>query len=120
MKLFSRREAVLVTSLLLICAILFLVFFLLRGNGYGEWDVVVKYRGETAARLPLETDVEYLFECEEGTNTITVKDGAVSVTSADCKRQICVHHEPLTPEDAVLGSIICATHHLVIELERRR
>ena len=37
-KLFSRREAVLLLSLLLIAGALFLLLFLLRGDGDGEWD----------------------------------------------------------------------------------
>ena len=77
MRIFSRRDAALLLSLLLLFGVLLLVVFLLRGDGSGEWDVVIRYRGETAARLPLETDTEYLFECEEGVNRIVVRDGAV-------------------------------------------
>lgn len=120
MKFFSRRESVLVISLLLLSGILFLVVFLLRGDGSGEWDVVISYHEKEVARLPLETDTEYLFECDEGVNRIVVRNGSVLVSSADCRKQICVHHEPLTPENAVLDSIMCVAHHLEIALERRK
>ena len=119
MKTFSRRDAALLISLLLLSCALFLVLFLLRGNGSGEWDVVIRYRGETVARLPLETDTEYLFECEEGVNRIVVRDGAVLVESADCKNQVCVHHGALLPEETSVDFISCAPHRLLITVERR-
>ena len=118
-KLFSRREAVLLLSLLAIAGALFLLLFLLRGDGDGEWDAVVSYRGETVARLPLDVDTEYVFECAEGINRIVVRDGAVFVISADCKNQVCVHHGTLEPADADVDFISCAPHRLLIVLERR-
>ena len=118
-KLFSRREAVLLLSLLAIAGALFLLLFLLRGDGDGEWDAVVSYRGETVARLPLDVDTEYVFECEEGFNRIVVRDGAVFVESADCKNRVCVHHGTLAPADADVDFISCAPHRLLIVLERR-
>ena len=119
MKLFSRRDAALLLSLLLISCALFLVLFFLRGDGSGEWDVVICYRGETVARLPLETDTEYLFECEEGVNRIVVRDRSVSVESADCKNQVCVRHGALLPEETAVDFISCAPHRLLVTLERR-
>lgn len=118
-KPFSRREAVLLLSLLTIAGALFLLLFLLRGDGGGEWDVVIRYRGQTVARLPLEVDTEYEFECEEGVNRIVVRDGAVFVERADCRNQVCVNHGTLLPAGADVDFISCAPHRLLIVLERR-
>ena len=119
MKRFWRRDAVLFLSLLLLSGALFLVLFLLRGNGEGKWDAVISYRGNVVARLPLDTDVEYLFECEEGVNRVVIEGGSVRVESADCKNQICVRHGTLVPSDADVDFISCAPHRLLIVLERR-
>ncbi len=119
MKRFWRRDAVLFLSLLLLSGALFLVLFLLRGNGEGEWDAVISYRGNVVARLPLEHDTEYLFECEEGVNRVVIEGGAVRVESADCKNQICVRHGTLSPDSADVDFISCAPHRLLIVLERR-
>ena len=119
MKLFSKREAVLLISLLLVAGALFLVLFLMRGDGDGDWDVVIRYRGDEIARLPLDTDGEYPFACEEGVNRIVIRGGAVFVESADCKNQVCVHHGTLTPDAADVDFISCAPHRLLIVLERR-
>ena len=119
MKRLFRRDAVLFLSLLLLSGALFLCLFLLRGNGGGDWDAVVTYRGQTVCRLPLETDTEYLFECEEGANRIVIENGAVRVESADCRNQVCVNHGALLPADADVDFISCAPHRLLIVLERR-
>ena len=119
MKLLSRREIVLAVSLLLISGALFLLLFLLRGNGEGEWDAVITYRRKTVARLPLEVDTVYLFECEEGVNRVVIENGAVRVESADCKNRVCVDHGTLVPAEADVDFISCAPHHLLITLERR-
>ena len=119
MKLFSRREAVLLLSLLLIIGALFLVLFLLRGDGDGDWDVVIRYRGETVKRMPLCEDAEYIFHSDEGVNRIVISGGAVYVASADCANQVCVHHGTLVPADAGVDFISCAPHRLLITLERR-
>ena len=118
MKSFWKRDLILFLSLLLVSAIGFGVLFLLRGDGQGDWDAVVEYRGEIVVRLPLDTDTEYLFTCEEGTNRIVVSGGAVRVESADCPNQICVGHGTLLPAYADTDFISCAPHHLLIYLEK--
>ena len=119
MKIFLRRDAVLLLSLLLLAALLFLVLFLCRVDGSGEWDVVIRYRGETVRRMPLDEDAEYLFTSDEGVNRIVISGGAVYVASADCANQVCVHHGTLVPADAGVDFISCAPHRLLITLERR-
>ena len=119
MKIFSRRDAVLLLSLLLLAALLFLVLFLCRGDGSGEWDVVIRYRGETVRRMPLDEDAEFLFTSDEGVNRIVISGGAVYVASADCANQVCVHHGTLVPVDAGVDFISCAPHRLLITRERR-
>ena len=119
MKRFWRRDAVLFLSVLLIAGALFLLLFLLRGKGEGERDVVISYHNKVVARLPLEVDTEYLFECDEGYNRIVIEGGAVRVESADCKNQVCVKHGTLSPKDADVDFISCAPHRLLITIERR-
>ena len=119
MRVLRKRDLILFLSVLLIAAIGFGVLYLLRGDGDGEWDAVVEYRGEIVVRLPLDVDTEYLFTCEEGQNRIVVSGGAVRVESADCPNQICVEHGTLSPAYADTDFISCAPHHLLIYLEGR-
>lgn len=48
-----------------------------------------------------------------GYNLIRIADGSVSVVSADCHEQICVHHKPITGEGE---TIVCLPHRLVVEI----
>ena len=117
MKRFWRRDAVLFLSVLLISGALFLLLFLLRGKGEGERDVVISYHNKVVARLPLEVDTEYLFECDEGYNRIVIEGGAVRVAEADCPAQRCVQYGEILPVD-VFG-IWCIPHYLKIKIVRR-
>lgn len=97
---------------------------LLFAAGYGIWQyflpdtgayAVVQVDGETAARLPLGKDTEFLVGDRDGDyNLIQVKDGAVSVTEANCADEICVK----TGEIRTPGELIaCLPHGLIVYVE---
>lgn len=65
--------------------------------------------------LDLSEDARFTLETAHGTNTITVSDGRISVTDADCPDHVCVLHGPLTVNGL---PIICLPHHLVIRFEK--
>lgn len=47
-------------------------------------------------------------------NTVEIKDGAVTVTNADCKNQICVNHAAIAKKGE---SIICLPNKVIAEIE---
>ena len=47
-------------------------------------------------------------------NTVEIKDGAVTVTQADCKNQICVNHRAITKKSE---SIVCLPNKVIAEIE---
>lgn len=47
-------------------------------------------------------------------NTVEIKGGAVTVTQADCKNQICVNHRAITKKGE---SIICLPNKVIAEIE---
>ena len=47
-------------------------------------------------------------------NTVEIKDGAVTVTNADCKNRICVNHAAITEKGE---SIICLPNKVITEIE---
>lgn len=47
-------------------------------------------------------------------NTVEIKDGAVTVTNADCKNRICVNHTAITEKGE---SIICLPNKVIAEIE---
>ena len=68
--------------------------------------------GNTAITVDLQKDQEFTLDAAGGGyNTVTVKDGKIAVTEADCPDQYCVQRGFCaggTP-------IVCLPHNLVIE-----
>ncbi len=80
--------------------------------------VVIKQDGHIIKTLPLENDAEFLVKSSLGENHVTIKDGSVSVTHANCPDRVCVRTSPLTRNNAATSVIVCLPHKLIISLER--
>lgn len=62
-----------------------------QSAGFKKPDsVTVTSNGRVVATLPLCEDTELLVPCQSGYNTVTVKDGKVSVTAASCPNHTCM------------------------------
>lgn len=69
--------------------------------------------GVLIKRVPLSVDSEFTVECEGGVNVVTVENGAVRVSYADCPDKVCVNR------GAVSGGavpIVCLPHKLEIRI----
>ena len=69
------------------------------------------------AEYDLNEDNTYEINTEYGINVITVKDGSVSVSSASCRNQVCVNHNPISMSNE---SIICIPNHLVVRIKSEK
>ncbi|MGN0493769.1 MAG: NusG domain II-containing protein [Acutalibacteraceae bacterium] len=82
---------------------------LFTGRSEGR-TVIVKENDETVYKGSLyENKV-----LELDGNTVEIKDGAVTVTKANCKNQICVNHAAITKRGE---SIICLPNRVIAEIE---
>lgn len=92
-----------------IIAICLAVWLLPRGDG----DKALVYQdGALLYTLDLRQDRMLTVSGPAGENTITVADGEVFVSRADCPDQICVQHGPLQKRG---GPIVCLPNRLTIE-----
>lgn len=69
--------------------------------------------GVLIKRAPLSVDAEFTVECEDGLNVVTIENGAVRVSYADCPDKVCVNR------GAVNGGavpIVCLPHKLEIRI----
>ncbi|MBQ6431593.1 MAG: NusG domain II-containing protein [Oscillospiraceae bacterium] len=94
---------------LLAAACLLCSYFLFFGGTSGTTATVIS-DGVTVMTLDLFVDGEYTIKSDYGENTIRVVDGKVSVVSADCPTQDCVHHAPANSG----APIVCLPNRLVI------
>ena len=104
----TKFWVLLLAAVLAVCAGLS-VLLLLPGSpaAYAR----ITSRGTVVEIVDLSRDQEFLVEDSAGCNTVTVRDGKIAVTQADCPDQYCVHRgfcNSGTP-------IVCLPHQLVIE-----
>ena len=108
-----------------IIAVLCIVFFSLLGVVLVNRTTVagtacIYSNGKLIRTIDLSTADEQTFTVESangGYNVITVKDGSIGVTDADCPDKICVKTEPISDG---IQPIVCMPHKLVIRIETRR
>ena len=109
-KLFKRKDILIVLLPLILAAVLFACICLFSKPGK---VAVVIVDGKEVASLPLDTDTEYVVCNHFGKNVVVVKDGKVSVSEADCPKQVCVN---TGTKNKAGDAIICVAHKLVVEV----
>ena len=67
--------------------------------------------GELKYTLELSKDTEVTVQTQRGTNTITVRDGKIAVTAADCPDHYCMERGYRNGG----GQIVCLPNRLVIK-----
>jgi len=75
--------------------------------------VEVRINSELVDTFSIEETIEKTYETEYGRNVLSIQDGVVSVTDADCRDFICVE-----TKDAVHSgdSIVCIPNRFTVEI----
>ena len=79
--------ALILVAVLVLCGGL---SFLLLGAGETADRIEIWSQGELKYTLSLKENRTVTIETETGTNTVTIQDGAVAVTAADCPDHYCM------------------------------
>ena len=108
----NKYDFLLLLGILAFSGLLWLAvhFLLPKGN-----TAVVLVDGQEVQSLSLSGDREYRVRTEQGYNVVTVKEGQVSVTEADCPDKLCVKHAAVRTAGE---TIICLPHKLVVEVRK--
>ena len=104
----KKTDLLLVAGALIIAAGIWFFYSAGAEKGLG---VEITVDGESKAFLPLDEDDSIRIDTDEGYNVITIKDGEVTVTEADCRDQICVEHKKIKKTGE---TIVCLPHKLVV------
>ncbi len=89
-----------------------LLAIILSNTPYSGETVQITVDGIIYRKVDLSRDESFLIKTENGTNTISVKDGKIYMESADCPDKLCVRHGPLNNK---YDSIVCLPNRVVIE-----
>ncbi|MGI6280040.1 MAG: NusG domain II-containing protein [Acutalibacteraceae bacterium] len=105
-----RNDLLLVLAVVLAAAAILAVYKL---NSRKGTTVRVLIDGKTKYTFSLSEQVEKKISTKYGENIISIKDGRVSVKSADCPDKICVKHRAISKNGE---TIVCLPHKLVVEV----
>ena len=103
----SGYWAILLFCLVALCAGLALLF---RSPGAPSELAEVRSRGQLIKTIDLGVDQEFTVTDDAGSNVITVRDGRIAVTWADCPDGYCVQRGFCNSG----SQIVCLPHGLVI------
>ena len=106
----KKRDIVLAAVLLIlgITGVLIVKYGLKSGN---TADVYID--DKLVQTIDLSVDDEYTFQTDKGSNTVEVRNGAVSMKSADCPDKVCVR---MGTKNRNGETITCLPHKLVIQV----
>ena len=96
-------------ALILAVCVAFSVWILMPGEAAEM--VEIWSDGEFLYSLPLSVDTQLRIDSEQGSNTITVKDGKIAVTQADCPDHYCMDRGYCNGG----AQIVCLPNRLVIK-----
>ena len=107
----TRNDIILVCVILVLALVSFVIFKACAKEGN---EVTITVDGKLYKTLPLDTDavVEVVSgKNGEYKNTVVIKDGAVSISYANCPDGICEKHRAIKHDGR---SIVCLPHNLVV------
>ena len=107
----KKRDIILIIVLLVIAGASYLIMQTFSADGgkvVVTVDSTVVYEGE------LSKDDSYDILQSDGSNTVVIKDGKVSMSQADCPDQICVDHKAISKTGE---TIVCLPHKVVVSIE---
>lgn len=96
------------------------VGFLIQIYFFGKTGAtaIIEQDGETISELDLSKDTELVLDDGNGgSNTITVKNGKIAVTDANCPDLVCVHTGSISQTGEVIA---CLPHKLIITISEKK
>jgi len=109
--MFKKNDIILI-AVLLIIGVISLAFINFTRQAGGQ--VLITVNGEVYKTLELNQDTTISIDTDEGYhNVVTIKDGEVSMSEANCPDKICVKHKSIKYDNE---SIICLPHKVVVTI----
>lgn len=107
----KKKDIILIAAVLVIALISFAAIKMTQKDGK---EVVVTVKGEEVYKTSISKDQTYKIPVKNGTNTMQIKDGKVTMKEADCRDQICADHKAIEKSGE---TIVCLPHKVVIEIK---
>lgn len=108
-----KKNMIIAAAIAAVCAAALIAWLFLSGQTLQNPTAEIYLDGALYKTLPLSEDCKLVIETERGSNTVTVSNGTVAVTEADCPDKVCVR------TGVVSGGgvpIVCLPHRLEIRV----
>ena len=109
----SKKYIIALAALLILASAGIIVWFVMRNDVQENPTAEVIQDGKIIRTFSLSENTEFTITCEDGFNSIVIKDGAIMISDADCPDRICVKTGPISG-GAV--PIVCLPHRLEIRI----
>ena len=103
----TKTWIILLAVLLAVCVGLS-IWLLLPGEKAAQAEIILD--GELYRTVDLSVDQEFTVKSDRGSNTVTVKDGKIAVTAADCPDHYCMQRGYCDSG----AQVVCLPNRLVI------
>ena len=97
----TKRDIILIISILSVAALMFLITRTESENGA---YVEISVKGKSYKTAPLNVDAEIDVE---GALTVVIKDGKAFIKNASCKNKICQNHKPISKSGETIACLPC-------------
>ncbi|MBS7527371.1 NusG domain II-containing protein [Fusibacter paucivorans] len=111
----KKVDIIIIAGILVASLLAFVAISQFQARASSDLEVVIKHQGTVIKTIPFnrDTDEVFQYEADDERNVVTVKNGLVSMTEANCRDQICVK----TGEISKVGEIIvCLPHKFTVEI----
>ena len=108
-----KKNVIIAAAVAAVCAGALIAWVIISGISPQNPTAEIYLDGKLYKALPLSQDCELVIQTERGSNTVTVVNGTVAVTEADCPDKVCVR------TGAVSGGgvpIVCLPNRLEIRV----
>ncbi len=111
----KKNDVILIGVVLILSLLSFIGINWYQNQSSDDMQVIIRHEGQEIKVFPFNanTDEVFVFENEDETNTIVIKDGIVTVEEANCRDQICVKTQSISKNGEI---IVCLPHQLTVEI----
>lgn len=117
MKTFKKLDFIIIITLFVLSFVPHFIFGIILSKNYDSTYAVIEISGEHYKSIhlyPYSEDGTFIIKTPYGNNTVTIKDGSVQITEADCNDDLCVKQGKISK---IGESIVCLPHKLIIEIK---
>ncbi len=108
-----NKKIIIAAIILAVVSLAGIIVFLIMNNiSQTDPKAEIYQNGELIRTVSLSENTEFTVYCDEGFNVVTVEDGKICVSSADCPDKVCVRQGKISGK----VPIVCLPHRLEIRV----